>query len=544
MNSGILLELAGGLGLFLFGMSLMSESIEKAAGAKLRGILAMFTKNKLMGTLVGFVFTGIIQSSSACTVMVVSFVNAGLMELTQAAGVIFGANIGTTVTSQLVSFNLSKVAPLFVLAGVLVVMFCKNETVKKLGDIVLGFGILFMGLSLMSGSMAGLKESQDVVDALAGLNNPFLAVLLGTVVTSVIQSSSVTVSIILLMANQGLLDLKICLFVILGCNIGACSSAMIASLSGKKNAKRAAFIHLLFNIVGTVIFFVLFLFVGDAFVDMVARVSADNGRFVANSHTIIKIAQVILLLPFSNLLVKLTYLLVPGEDVKVGYRESYTLKYIGNKVVFNPATAVVEVINELERMADLAGENLNRAMNALITLDQEDIDEVYEVEKNINFLNKAITGYMVKINQTTLPIEDLKSIGALFHVANDIERVGDHAENIADAAVTRKEQDIVFSKQAQREMGQMLDLVNDCYRYSVEMFAHGKDEHMQDIIDLEDKIDNLEREFQQTHVERLKKNECTPDAGMIYSDILSGLERIADHAVNIAFSISESENEV
>ncbi|MBO4845155.1 MAG: Na/Pi cotransporter family protein [Lachnospiraceae bacterium] len=544
MNSGILLELAGGLGLFLFGMSLMSESIEKAAGAKLRGILAMFTKNKLMGTLVGFVFTGIIQSSSACTVMVVSFVNAGLMELTQAAGVIFGANIGTTVTSQLVSFNLSKVAPLFVLAGVLVVMFCKNETVKKLGDIVLGFGILFMGLSLMSGSMAGLKESQDVVDALAGLNNPFLAVLLGTVVTSVIQSSSVTVSIILLMANQGLLDLKICLFVILGCNIGACSSAMIASLSGKKNAKRAALIHLLFNIVGTVIFFVLFLFVGDAFVDMVARVSADNGRFVANSHTIIKIAQVILLLPFSNLLVKLTYLLVPGEDVKVGYRESYTLKYIGNKVVFNPATAVVEVINELERMADLAGENLNRAMNALITLDQEDIDEVYEVEKNINFLNKAITGYMVKINQTTLPIEDLKSIGALFHVANDIERVGDHAENIADAAVTRKEQDIVFSKQAQREMGQMLDLVNDCYRYSVEMFAHGKDEHMQDIIDLEDKIDNLEREFQQTHVERLKKNECTPDAGMIYSDILSGLERIADHAVNIAFSISESENEV
>ena len=444
----------------------------------------------------------------------------------------------------MVSFNLSKVAPLFVLAGVLVVMFCKNETVKKLGDIVLGFGILFMGLSLMSGSMAGLKESQDVVDALAGLNNPFLAVLLGTVVTSVIQSSSVTVSIILLMANQGLLDLKICLFVILGCNIGACSSAMIASLSGKKNAKRAALIHLLFNIVGTVIFFVLFLFVGDSFVDMVSRISADNGRFVANAHTIIKIVQVVMLLPFSNLLVKLTYLFVPGEDVKVGYRESYTLKYIGNKVVFNPATAVVEVINELERMADLAGENLNRAMNALITLDQEDIDEVYEVEKNINFLNKAITGYMVKINQTTLPIEDLKSIGALFHVANDIERVGDHAENIADAAVTRKEQDIVFSKQAQREMGQMLDLVNDCYRYSVEMFAHGKDEHMQDIIDLEDKIDNLEREFQQTHVERLKNNECTPDAGMIYSDILSGLERIADHAVNIAFSISESENEV
>lgn len=543
MNSTILLELAGGLGLFLFGMSLMSESIEKAAGAKLRSILAMFTKNKLMGTIVGVVFTGIIQSSSACTVMVVSFVNAGLMELSQAAGVIFGANIGTTITSQLVSFNLSKVAPLFVLAGVLAVMFIKNETIKKIGDIVLGFGILFMGLSLMSGSMAGLKESQNVVDALAGMNNPLLAVLLGTAVTSVIQSSSVTVSIILLMANQGLLDLKICLFVILGCNIGACSSAMIASLSGKKNAKRAALIHLLFNVIGTVIFFVAFLFIGDWFVNAVGSISGDNGRFVANSHTIIKILQVLMLSPFSNLIVKMTYVLVPGEDVKVGYRESYTLKYIGNKVVFNPATAVVEVVNELERMADLAGENLNRAMNALITLDQEDIDEVYEVEKNINFLNKAITSYMVKINQTTLPIEDLKSIGALFHVANDIERVGDHAENIADAAVQRKEQNIEFSKEAMGEMGRMLDMVNDCYRYSVEMFAHGKDEHMQDIIDLEDRIDDMERELQQAHVERLKKNECTPDAGMIYSDILSGLERIADHAVNIAFSISESEQE-
>lgn len=543
MNSTILLELAGGLGLFLFGMSLMSESIEKAAGAKLRSILAMFTKNKLMGTIVGVVFTGIIQSSSACTVMVVSFVNAGLMELSQAAGVIFGANIGTTITSQLVSFNLSKVAPLFVLAGVLAVMFIKNETIKKIGDIVLGFGILFMGLSLMSGSMAGLKESQNVVDALAGMNNPLLAVLLGTAVTSVIQSSSVTVSIILLMANQGLLDLKICLFVILGCNIGACSSAMIASLSGKKNAKRAALIHLLFNVIGTVIFFVAFLFIGDWFVNAVGSISGDNGRFVANSHTIIKILQVLMLSPFSNLIVKMTYVLVPGEDVKVGYRESYTLKYIGNKVVFNPATAVVEVVNELERMADLAGENLNRAMNALITLDQEDIDEVYEVEKNINFLNKAITSYMVKINQTTLPIEDLKSIGALFHVANDIERVGDHAENIADAAVQRKEQNIEFSREAMGEMGRMLDMVNDCYRYSVEMFAHGKDEHMQDIIDLEDRIDDMERELQQAHVERLKKNECTPDAGMIYSDILSGLERIADHAVNIAFSISESEQE-
>ena len=543
MNSTVLLGLAGGLGLFLFGMNLMSEGIEKAAGAKLRNILELFTKNKFMGMIVGILFTGIIQSSSACTVMVVSFVNSGLMNLYQAAGVIFGANIGTTVTSQLVSFNLSKVAPLFVLIGVIMVSFIKNETAKKIGDIILGFGVLFMGLSTMSSSMSSLKESQEVVNALAGLDNPFLAVLLGTAVTSVIQSSSVTVSIILLMANQGLLELNIVLYIILGCNIGACASAMIASLSGKKDAKRAALIHLLFNIIGTVILFIILQVASGPVISMIQGFSADNGRFVANAHTLIKIFQVIVLFPFSSLIVKMTYLLVPGEDKKVGYREVNTLKYIGDKVVFNPATAVVEVIKEIERMGELASENLNRAMNGLITLDEEDINEVYEVEKNINFLNHAITNYLVKINQTNLPIEDLKSIGALFHVVNDIERIGDHAVNVADNARTRKVKELSFSKEAQFEMGKMMDKVNTIIRYSIEMFAEGKYEHMTAISVLEDEIDHLERELQQAHIDRLTRGECTPDAGMLYSDIVSGLERVADHAVNIAFAIKESEEE-
>ena len=543
MNSTVLLGLAGGLGLFLFGMNLMSEGIEKAAGAKLRNILELFTKNKFMGMIVGILFTGIIQSSSACTVMVVSFVNSGLMNLYQAAGVIFGANIGTTVTSQLVSFNLSKIAPLFVLIGVVMVSFIKNETAKKIGDIILGFGVLFMGLSTMSSSMSSLKESQEVVNALAGLDNPFMAVLLGTVVTSVIQSSSVTVSIILLMANQGLLELNIVLYIILGCNIGACASAMIASLSGKKDAKRAALIHLLFNIIGTVILFVILQVASGPVISMIQSFSADNGRFVANAHTLIKIFQVIVLFPFSSLIVKMTYLLIPGEDKKVGYREVNTLKYIGDKVVFNPATAVVEVIKEIERMGELASENLNRAMNGLITLDEEDINEVYEVEKNINFLNHAITNYLVKINQTNLPIEDLKSIGALFHVVNDIERIGDHAVNVADNARTRKVKELSFSKEAQFEMGKMMDKVNTIIRYSIEMFAEGKYEHMTAISVLEDEIDHLERELQQAHIDRLTRGECTPDAGMLYSDIVSGLERVADHAVNIAFAIKESEEE-
>ena len=243
MNANIILSMAGGLGLFLFGMRVMSDSIEKVAGAKLRRILEIFTTNRFSGMVVGVVFTAIIQSSSACTAMVVSFVNAGLMNLYQAAGVIFGANIGTTVTSQLVSFNLSAYAPVFLLAGVLVAMFCKHEKVKKFADIIIGFGILFLGLSTMSSSMAGMKEEPQVVNLIGSLHNPVMATLMGLVLTTVIQSSSVTVSIVLLLANQDLLSLSIALYIILGCNIGACTTALLASLSGKKDAKRAALIR-------------------------------------------------------------------------------------------------------------------------------------------------------------------------------------------------------------------------------------------------------------------------------------------------------------
>ena len=541
MSFATILSMAGGLGLFLFGMELMSDSIEKVAGARLRRILEIFTTNRFMGMIVGIIFTGIIQSSSACTVMVVSFVNSGLMNLYQAAGVILGANIGTTITSQLVSFNLSKIAPLILLVGVVVMMFTDKEKVRKVAEVVVGFGILFVGLSTMSQAMANMKNEPQVVNLLMSLKNPFLATLMGFALTAIIQSSSVTVSIVLLLANQDLLPLPITLYIILGCNIGACATAMLASLSGKKDAKRAALIHLLFNVIGTIIIYIALFIAGDQIVALISSTSADIGRFVTNAHTLIKIAQVIMLFPFTGWLVKMTYLIVPGEDKKVGYRESYQLKYIGDKVVFNPATAVVEVIKELERMASLAEENLNRAMNALITLDEEDIAEVYEVEKNINFLNHAITDYLVKINQTTLPIEDLNSLGALFHVVNDIERIGDHAENVADAARQRKEEGVSISKEAQRELGDMLEMVNKIIRYAVEMFAKSDETHMQEIVSLEDQVDQKERELQKKHVERLTKGECSPEAGMIFSDIVSGLERVADHATNIAFAITTEE---
>ena len=542
MNAQVMLSMAGGLGLFLFGMRVMSDSIEKVAGARLRRILEIFTTNRFAGMIVGIIFTGIVQSSSACTAMVVSFVNAGLMNLFQAAGVIFGANIGTTVTSQLVSFNLSAYAPVILLLGVVLVMFSKNDKVKKFADIFIGFGVLFVGLSTMSGSMAAMKNEPVIVNLLSELKNPFMATLVGLVLTAIIQSSSVTVSIVLLLATQDLLALDITLYIIFGCNIGSCGTALLASLAGKKDAKRAALIHFWFNVIGTAVLYVVLFVAKEPVMKLIWSVSSDNGRFVANAHTMIKIFQVIILFPFSGLIVKLSCLCVPGEDAKIGYRESYQLKYIGDKVVFNPATAVVEVIKELDRMASLAGENLNRAMNALITLDEEDIEEVYEVEKNINFLNHAITDYLVKINQSTLPIEDLKSIGALFHVVNDIERIGDHAENVADAARQRKEEGTGFSKEAQKELGEMLDMVNTLIQYAVAAFVKGDDSHLKDVQELEERIDDKEKELQRFHVQRLTKGECSPEAGMIFSDIVSGLERVADHATNIAFAVADNES--
>ncbi len=542
MNLGIVLSLCGGLGLFLFGMRIMSDSIEAFAGDKLRGILEKLTTNRFMGIIVGLIFTATIQSSSACTVMVVSFVNSGLMNLTQAAGVIFGSNIGTTVTALLVSFKLEKVAPIILLSGVLVVMFAKKQNIKKFAEIIVGFGVLFMGLSAMSGAMGGMREDPSMIELFSSLDSPILGVLLGLVLTAIIQSSSVTVSIMVLMANQGLMDLSMCMFITLGCNIGACTSAVLASLTGKKDAKRAAAIHVLFNVIGTIFMYVLFAFDVDLFVSIMSKLAGnDAGRIVAFSHLFIKVIQVVVMTPFIGPLVKLTKLIIPGEDKKVGYRESYQLKYIGDKVVLNPATAVVEVIKEVERMADLAGENLNRAMNALITLDEEDIAEVYEVEKNINFLNHSITNYLVKINQTTLPIEDLKSIGALFHVVNDIERVGDHAENIADCAKQRIETGVLISKVAQGELNEMMEMVNEIYRLSVKTFSSGDDTYLEKITQLEDAIDEKERELQHSHVDRLTRNECTPEAGMIFSDVVSGLERVADHATNVAYSVNHEQ---
>lgn len=534
----VILGLMGGLGLFLYGMKLMSDGLEKAAGAKMRGVLEFFTKNRFVGMLVGVIFTAVIQSSSATTVMVVSFVNSGLMDLMQAAGVIMGANIGTTVTSQLISFNLSEWAPLFVMVGVVMSLFSKRQKVVQAGEIILGFGILFMGLSTMSDSMSVLKESPVITQALSSLENHYLAILLGFLITAVLQSSSATVGIVLLLASQGLLEIQICFFIILGCNIGSCVSALLASLGGKKDAKRAAWIHFLFNIIGSLVILVILTVALEPVTGFIQRISGYNlAREVANAHTIIKVVEVVILFPFIQWIVKLTYRIVPGVDKQSQGQEGIGLEYIGG--IFSPTTAVFDATRELERMGGLAVGNLGRAMDALLDMDGQKLQEVYEVERNIDYLNEAITNYLVDLNQATIPVDDARSIGGLLHVASDIERIGDHAENVADAAATRRDQGLELSSQARAGLSRMLDLVIRITNAALDMFSNNDSERMQEILNMEDQVDEMEKRLQQEHVERLTRNECTPAAGMLYSDIISGLERVADHATNIASFIAE-----
>lgn len=531
-------SLLGGLGLFLLGMKDMSEGLEKAAGARMRGILEFFTKNRFIGMIVGILFTAVVQSSSATTVMVVSFVNSGLMTLLQATGVILGANIGTTVTGQLIAFNLSDIAPLFVIVGVIMVMFCKKVKVKNVGEVILGFGILFLGLSIMGDAMTTIKESPQIVELLKSLRNPFAAMMVGFVITAILQSSSATVGIVILMASQGLLAFTICPFLVLGCNMGSCVSALIASLGGNKDAKRAAMIHFLFNVIGSAISFIILLFALMPITDGIMHISGnDPARAVANVHTIMKVFEVAVLFPFMGWIVKATYKVVPGTDAKAD--DEFKLHYIGGKSIISPTTVVHDGIREIEHMESIAVSNLKKSMKALCNPQEELVEEVYKTEGYVNFLNQKITDYLVKAGELELPTADKELLGGLFHVVNDIERIGDHAENFADAAKRRMEKQIELSGKAQDQLEDMLEKVIRLLRYSIDMFTNKNSEHMQEILNLEEEIDQDERRLQRDHVKRLTQNKCTPEAGMIFSDTVSGLERVADHATNIAFAIME-----
>lgn len=532
MTLSMTMALLGGLALFLYGMKLMGEGLEKAAGDRLKRLLEALTRNPLMGLLVGVVFTMIIQSSSATTVMVVGFVNAGLLDLMQATGVILGANIGTTVTAWIVAgFQATAYMPLVLLIGVAMMMFLKKLKLQRIGQVVAGFGMLFVGMGMMSDAMKPLAESAEFARLMTAFSNPIMALLVGVAVTAIIQSSSASVGILEMLAIQGLVPLETSLYIIMGTNIGTCVTAMLSAVGATRTAKRAALIHLMFNVLGTLVVFILV-----SLLPVSTWIGHINGPAlqIAVAHTSFKVFEVLCFVLLRKWLVKLVMILVPGED-KQG--EGKSLKFLDDRILSTPPIAVAQICKEIERMGDIAIANLTRAMDAFFNKDSSLINEVEQNEDVVNYLNHEITRYMVAAAQLDLPASDVEQLGEMFHVVNDLERIGDHAENMAEYANSRIEEEIPFSEDGLAELRDMLDKTVALFKLSMEAF-HTRDQHLLPrVLVQEENIDDMEKTLQQSHVDRLTRGACTPRSGMIFSDMLSNLERVADHATNVAFSI-------
>lgn len=532
MTLSMTMALLGGLALFLYGMKLMGEGLEKAAGDRLKRLLEALTRNPLMGLLVGVVFTMIIQSSSATTVMVVGFVNAGLLDLMQATGVILGANIGTTVTAWIVAgFQATAFMPLILLIGVAMMMFLKKLKLQRIGQVVAGFGMLFVGMGMMSDAMKPLAESAEFARLMTAFSNPIMALLVGVAVTAIIQSSSASVGILEMLAIQGLVPLETSLYIIMGTNIGTCVTAMLSAVGATRTAKRAALIHLMFNVLGTLVVFILV-----SLLPVSTWIGHINGPAlqIAVAHTSFKVFEVLCFVLLRKWLVKLVMILVPGED-KQG--EGKSLKFLDDRILSTPPIAVAQICKEIERMGDIAIANLTRAMDAFFNKDSSLINEVEQNEDVVNYLNHEITRYMVAAAQLDLPASDVEQLGEMFHVVNDLERIGDHAENMAEYAKSRIDEEIPFSEDGLAELRDMLDKTVALFKLSMEAF-HTRDQHLLPrVLVQEENIDDMEKTLQQSHVDRLTRGACTPRSGMIFSDMLSNLERVADHATNVAFSI-------
>ena len=524
----------GGLGLFLYGMKLMSDGLENVAGEKLKGILEKITSNKVIGVLVGTIVTAIIQSSSATTVVVVSFVNAGLMTLTQATGVILGSNIGTTITAQMVSFNLEVIAPIFIGVGAIVMMSAKKKRIKDLAYIALGFGILFMGMGLMSSSLKPISNLQIFNDFISVIGkNHFLGVLVGLTMTAILQSSSATTGILVALANSGNIDMNVAFPIILGCNIGTCVTAILAGLTANRTAKKAALLHLLFNIFGTV----LFLPFSDKVVTFVNYLTPDNvARQVANAHTIFNVVITIFILPISKYFVMLVNHILPDDEGK----ESCGAIYLDKKLLETPIVASGQVIKETIRMANKAKNNLELAMEVFLNWNEEKMKKVYANESIINTLERDITEYLIELSQHNLPEENAKLVSQAYHTINDIERIGDHAENIVELAIQKYENNITLSYDGYKEVRQLFEVTLRSITIAIESFKSNEisDDEVEKV---EEEIDSLEKQFRENNINRLSAKTCLADAGIMFFDLLSNLERIGDHANNIA-TVKEKPN--
>lgn len=536
MSVANILSMAGGLGLFLFGIRTMGDGLENAAGAKLKRMLEVLTGNRFLAVLVGFVVTAIIQSSTATTVMVVGFVNAGMMSLAQAVGVIMGANIGTTVTSLLIALNFSSVAAAAVLVGVILMLASKKTVVKNLGAIFTGFGLLFLGIDMMSDSMAPLRDSAGFMNFIVTVSEsplrPLFGIILGIVMTAVLQSSSASVGVLQTLAMQGLVPLKFSVFVLFGQNIGTCLTALFSTVGAKKNSKRAAVIHLLFNLIGTGIFILIALL--TPYVEWIEKLSPDPMAQIAISHIVFNIVSTVVMFPFAKVLVKLSCLLVPGKDDS---ESEMHCKFIDDRLLNTPPFAVMQVSKEVARMAKLARDNFETSAHALINRSDKDLDKVMENEEIINYLNHHITSYLVKLNALDITDSDSDYIARVFHAINDIERVGDHAINLAEAAQHNIGEGLKFSDPAREELNQLCGSVVTLLERSMAAFDNQSlsDNEAKELSDLEEHIDDLTLECQDSHIFRLNRKECNTEAGMLYLNTITDFERVGDHAINIAF---------
>lgn len=536
----------GGLGMFLYGMSIMADGMQKTAGSKMSRFLGMLTNNRLLAVALGALITAIIQSSGATTVMVVGFVSAGVLNLTQAVGVIMGANIGTTITAWIVSmsqlgdaFEIMKpgfYAPCIIGVGALLLVFSKKQKKKTIGEILIGLGLLFMGLDFMSGSISPYTDAPIFAKAFAMLGgNPLLGMLIGALVTALLQSSSASVGILQTLAMNGVVTTSAAIYITLGQNIGSCVTAMLSSAGGSRTAKRAAVIHLTFNIIGALLFGVL----GFVLFALRPEVGTSNISAVQISifHTIFNLTNTALLFPFANQLVKLSGLVVKEKEEQLPVEDeeaAATLKHLDERIFESPAFAVDTAALEVVHMGQITMDNVKRALDAILTGNLEEIEDVYKTEKTINNMEKMLTEYLIKVDNLSLTEKQKKVVNNLFYSVSDIERVGDHAENLAEQAAYMVDHHLVFSDTGMQDLEDISGNVVKSFHYAIDARQTGNMDSVRKVSQYEDEVDNLEEELREKHIERLSSGKCEPSSGVVFLDIISNLERISDHAYNLA----------
>ena len=535
----IILGFAGGLGLFIYGMQVMASGLQKAAGNSLKKILEVLTKNKFLGVLLGIGVTAIIQSSSATTVMVVGFVNAGLMNLQQTVGIIMGANIGTTVTGWLVSsvqwagvFSPENLAPIAVFIGAALAIFSKKQTVNQIGEILVGFGMLFIGIEMMSTGVEPLQHLPAFKEAFTQFGrNPLLGVLVGAVVTAVIQSSSASVGILQSLSLTGLVSWNSAVYIIMGQNIGTCVTALLSSVGTSKNAKGAAYIHLLFNIIGSVFFSILaaifFTFYHDFGSQKIGMVE------ISLIHTAFNIANTVIMFPFSGLFVKMAEKLAAATSKNAGDDETVPV-HLDDRILSTPSIAMSNCTKEIVRLGNMSLKNLTAACESLENRDGSRVEKILEREKNIDNLTKAITAYLVKLCNSNLTKQENTNATGMFHIVNDMERIGDHAENIIEMTQQMIADDLELSKKGIDDLKKMAEESLKSVRNCIIALSDNDIDFAEKVIKEEERVDNLEKQIRGEHMQRLTSGECNPRVGVIFLDALTNLERVSDHALNVA----------